>query len=63
MRYKLEDILTFLTVIEAGGLTAAARRLGVAKSVALHDQILAVLLRNGQAQFRLQSLSSCAPTK
>jgi DNA-binding transcriptional LysR family regulator len=33
MRYKLEDILTFLTVIEAGGLTAAARRLGVAKSV------------------------------
>jgi len=34
MRYKLEDILTFLTVIEAGGLTAAARRLGVAKSVA-----------------------------
>ena len=34
MRYKLEDILTFLTVIEGGGLTAAARRLGVAKSVA-----------------------------
>jgi hypothetical protein len=34
MRYKLEDIVTFLTVIETGGLTAAARRLGVAKSVA-----------------------------
>jgi len=34
MRYKLEDIITFLTVVEAGGLSAAARRLGIAKSVA-----------------------------
>jgi len=51
MRYKLEDILTFLTVIEAGGLTAAARRLGVAKSVAskrisdLESSLGATLLR------------------
>src|SRR5712675_2297097 len=51
MRYKLEDILTFLTVIEAGGLTAAARRLGVAKSVAskrisdLESALAATLLR------------------
>src|SRR5260370_5741360 len=51
MRYKLEDILTFLTVIEAGGLTAAARSLGVAKSVAskrisdLESALAATLLR------------------
>ncbi len=51
MRYKLDDILTFLTVIEAGGLTAAARRLGVAKSVAskrisdLESALGATLLR------------------
>jgi DNA-binding transcriptional LysR family regulator len=51
MRYKLEDILTFLTVIEAGGMTAAARRLGVAKSVAskrvsdLESSLGATLLR------------------
>jgi DNA-binding transcriptional LysR family regulator len=51
MRYKLEDIVTFLTVIEAGGLSAAARRLGVAKSVAskrisdLETALAATLLR------------------
>jgi DNA-binding transcriptional LysR family regulator len=51
MRYKLEDIVTFLTVIEAGGLSAAARRLGVAKSVAskrisdLEGALAATLLR------------------
>ena len=51
MRYKLEDILTFLTVIETGGLTAAARRLGIAKSVAskrisdLESALAATLLR------------------
>jgi DNA-binding transcriptional LysR family regulator len=51
MRYKLEDIVTFLTVIEAGGLSAAARRLGVAKSVAskrisdLEAALAATLLR------------------
>jgi DNA-binding transcriptional LysR family regulator len=51
MRYKLEDIVTFLTVIEAGGLSAAARRLGVAKSVAskrisdLESALAATLLR------------------
>jgi DNA-binding transcriptional LysR family regulator len=33
MRYKLEDIVTFLAVIEAGGLSAAAGRLNVTKSV------------------------------
>jgi DNA-binding transcriptional LysR family regulator len=51
MRYKLEDIVTFLTVIEAGGLSAAARRLGIAKSVAskrisdLEGALAATLLR------------------
>jgi DNA-binding transcriptional LysR family regulator len=51
MRYKLEDLLTFLTVIEAGGLTAGARRLGIAKSVAskrisdLENALRATLLR------------------
>jgi DNA-binding transcriptional LysR family regulator len=51
MRYKLEDIVTFLTVIETGGLTAAARRFGVAKSVAskrisdLEGALAATLLR------------------
>jgi DNA-binding transcriptional LysR family regulator len=51
MRYKLEDILTFLTVIEADGLTAGARRLGIAKSVAskrvsdLESALGATLLR------------------
>jgi DNA-binding transcriptional LysR family regulator len=33
MRYKLEDIATFLAVIEAGGLSAAAGRLNDTKSV------------------------------
>jgi DNA-binding transcriptional LysR family regulator len=51
MRYKLEDILIFLTVIEAGGLPSAARRLGIAKSVAskrisdLESALAATLLR------------------
>jgi DNA-binding transcriptional LysR family regulator len=33
MRYRLEDIATFLAAIETGGLSAASRRLNVAKSV------------------------------
>jgi len=51
MRYKLEDISTFLAVIESGGLSAAARRLNVAKSVAskriadLEAALSATLLR------------------
>jgi hypothetical protein len=51
MRYKLEDIITFLTVIEAGGPSAAAHRLGVAKSEAskrisdLEGELAATLLR------------------
>jgi DNA-binding transcriptional LysR family regulator len=51
MRYTLEDILTFLAVIEAGSLTTAGRRLGVAKSVVskrisdLESALAATLLR------------------
>jgi len=33
VRYTLDTIATFIAVIETGGLTAAARRLGVSKSV------------------------------
>ena len=33
MRYKLDDIATFVQAVEAGSLSAAARRLGLSKSV------------------------------
>jgi len=33
MKWRFEDVLTFLRVMESGGITAAARRLNVSKSV------------------------------
>lgn len=33
MRPSIDDLTTFVTIVEAGGLSAAARRLGLAKSV------------------------------
>ena len=33
MKWRFDDILTFMSVMEAGGMTSAATRLNVSKSV------------------------------